>query len=61
MPTRPQIEHDAEYAMFIKREVVPYSNIHKLTIDIESFRLPDDFLYEVANLIGKYKCQVDQK
>lgn len=61
MPTRPQIEYDAEFSMSITRELIPYSNVHRLTIEIESFRLPDDFYHEVANLIGKYKCQVDQK
>jgi len=46
---------DAIYAMSISRETIPYSNIEKTTLEIETGHLPIEFMRDVGRLIAKYE------
>jgi hypothetical protein len=48
-------EEDAMYCIGFHREKIPYSNIEKMVIEIETGHLPDEFVYDVGKLIVKYE------
>jgi hypothetical protein len=37
------------------REKIPFSNIEKMVIEIETLHLPNEFVYEIGDLIRKYQ------
>jgi hypothetical protein len=47
-------EEDAEFCLSFKRDKIPFSNMEKTTIEIESGHLPDEFIYAIGELIKKH-------
>jgi hypothetical protein len=45
---------DAAYCISVDRKPIPYSNMEETIIHIEPMHLPNEFLYELAELVKKY-------
>ena len=47
-------EESVGFCIDMERSDIPLSNIKRLTLNIESIYLPDEFVYDVGKLIVKY-------
>jgi len=46
---------DAMYCLTFWRKKIPFSNMEKLIIEIETGILPQEFIYDIGKLIEKYE------